>query len=79
MSGDLAIGVDIGGTKIAFALVDTQGKVVQEHRLPTQPEDGVSAVLDRITDGIRKLILDAGDNGQIIIGIGMGCPGVIDP
>ncbi|MBC8171873.1 MAG: ROK family protein [Anaerolineae bacterium] len=76
MSTELAIGVDIGGTKIAFALVDAAGHVVQEQRVLTNPDDGVSAVLDRIAEGIRQLILEAGSR---VIGIGIGCPGIVDP
>lgn len=76
MSDQLAIGVDIGGTKIAFALVDAAGNVLQEQRVLTNPDDGTSAVLDRITEGIRQLILEG---GQRVIGIGIGCPGIIDP
>jgi glucokinase len=76
MSTQMAIGVDIGGTKIAFALVDATGNVLQEQRVLTKPDDGVSAVLDRIAEGIRQLILEG---GQHVIGIGIGCPGIVDP
>jgi glucokinase len=71
-----AIGVDIGGTKIAFALVDAGGNVHAQHRVPTQPDEGVSAVLDRIADGIRQIMIES---GQTISGIGIGSPGLVDP
>lgn len=67
-----AIGIDIGGTKIAFALVNPAGEVIKEHRLPTLAADGVDAVIRQIITGIEQL--DAGE----VIGCGIGCPGHID-
>ncbi|MCC7209247.1 MAG: ROK family protein [Anaerolineae bacterium] len=66
-----AIGVDIGGTKIAFALIDPQGRVVAERRAPTLPAEGVAAVLDRLAEGIAAL----GAHGGPVAGVGVGCPG----
>lgn len=73
---DLALGVDIGGTKIALALVDRKGEVLAEGRLPTQPSDGQSAVLDRIAQSITELL---GQADRPVSGIGIGSPGYIDP
>ncbi len=33
----LALGIDIGGTKVALALGDEEGRVVARHRRPTEP------------------------------------------
>jgi glucokinase len=66
-----AIGVDIGGTKIAFALIDRQGSVVAERRAPTLPAEGPAAVLNRLAEGIAALC----DQGVSVAGIGVGCPG----
>ena len=48
-----AIGIDIGGTKIAGALVDELGAIVREDRVPTPKqtdsiEDAVVAMIDRL-------------------------------
>lgn len=72
----LAVGVDIGGTKIAFALVSREGDVLAENRLPTLPKEGAPAVLDRIAAGIRDLLAQA---GRPVDGIGIGCPGYVNP
>jgi len=41
-----AIGVDVGGTKIAAGIVDTSsGAVVERRRIPSRPERGGAAVL----------------------------------
>jgi glucokinase len=75
MTEQLAIGVDIGGTKIGFALINEQGQCLATHRLPTNPAEGVDAVLDRVAQGIRFIMKEA---DRSVTGIGIGCPGHIN-
>jgi glucokinase len=44
----LFAGADIGGTKIGTVLLDADGAIVEEHRHPTEADEGAVAVLDRI-------------------------------
>jgi glucokinase len=76
MAEQLAIGVDIGGTKIAFALVERSGSVLATHRLPTLPHEGAEAVFDRVAEGVRTLLEQT---DQPIGGVGIGCPGYLNP
>src|SRR5689334_19878601 len=71
----LAIGVDVGGTKIAFALIDDQGHSIATHRLPTQADHGSERVLAHIADGIAHLLALA---SEPVAGIGIGSPGQVD-
>lgn len=75
MKNQLAVGIDIGGTKIDFVLVNHHGETLESHRLPTLPEEGAEAVLDRLAEGARFLIDKAGGD---VNGIGIGCPGHVD-
>src|SRR5690554_5843783 len=44
----LALGIDLGGTKIAAGVVDASGRILgRGHRL-TQPQEGWEAVVDRM-------------------------------
>ena len=52
-----AVGIDIGGTKIAGALVDESGKLVKELRVPT-PADDSEALTAAVADLIRVLSQD---------------------
>ncbi len=48
-----AIGIDIGGTKIAGALVSEDGQIVREHKVPTpatDPEAIANAVVELVTE-----------------------------
>jgi glucokinase len=52
-----AIGVDVGGTKIAGGIVHfPPGKVIRRRILPTRPERGGEAVLADVMDLARELI-----------------------
>jgi len=68
--------VDIGGSKIAVAMVDRGGSVMARAESPTQAERGYPAAKGRIEQMLRKV---SGDTGTQIDGIGIGCTGPIDP
>ena len=67
-----AIGVDLGGTKLAIGIVDETGRILKKHLEPTNPEEGSKAILRRIVKGMKEIW--QGD----IKGIGIGCPGTVD-
>lgn len=69
------IGVDVGGTKIAGALVDENGSILAEDYRLTAVEAGIPATLDRIGESIESLLR----TGQAIRGIGIDIPGLVDP
>lgn len=70
-----AVGVDLGGTKIAAALVNEQGRILKSARLSTDVEGGASAVVAQITELVRKL---TGIAGSSVVGIGVGVAGQIE-
>lgn len=71
------IGVDVGGTKIDGVLVDRDARVLAEWNDATAADQGAEAVMDRIAGVIRWLMTAAGK--QRIGGIGIGCPGQVNP
>lgn len=73
-----AIGVDLGGTKVASAIADAEGHILSKHTFPTGGEDGAEAVMDRIKAGIRQLLEDVDASPAQLIGIGVGSPGPLD-
>nr|WP_235427028.1 ROK family protein [Cohnella kolymensis] len=74
---DYAIGVDIGGTKIQFAAVDTEGNIVQRHLIPTEAKLGPQQVIDKVMNGIER-IAAAMNSSDVAAGIGVGSAGQID-
>jgi len=71
----LTIGLDLGGTKIAAALVGPEGEILAEDRWPTVPERGPEAVSDDIADLVRKV---AGDRWGEVSAVGLGAPGPLN-
>lgn len=79
-SDDLAIGVDVGGTKVAAALVDPTGAILFQTRNPMvatgSAESGLGAVVSAI-EGIFAKASSAQEKS--IHGIGICAPGPLDP
>ncbi|MFE7433485.1 ROK family protein [Streptomyces tendae] len=67
------IGLDLGGTKIAAALVGTDGTVLARHTLPTPATEGAEVVLDALAIAARAVRV----HGTTAIGV--AAAGVIDP
>ncbi len=72
----LAIGVDLGGTKIQAAIVDSEGTVINSRRLGTDVEGGPSKVVDDIAHAVRTGL---GADLSEIEAIGVGVAGQVDP
>ena len=69
------IGVDIGGTSIKFALIDTQGIIENKWSIPTNISEKGKFIPAEISSSIRSSINK--DTLKEIEGIGIGVPGAI--
>ncbi|MBC8042481.1 MAG: ROK family protein [Rhizobacter sp.] len=76
---NFSIGVDLGGTNIKFASVSASGKIILEHRVPTEADKGPVRVIENMMTGILYLLsLNAdAENAERLLGIGVGVPGVV--
>ena len=72
------IGLDIGGTKIAGALVSASGKIVTRNKTSTPKRVKPKDIYVCITDAIEELIHVGGLSFSSIKGIGVGVPGIVD-
>ena len=70
--GQLAIGIDIGGTKIAGAVVDRSGRILAERQEPTPPRSGAVVVAALLLDLVAELRKD-----HDVAAIGAGAAGVV--
>jgi len=76
------IGVDIGGTKIAAGLVSPTGKLRYQVRAPMVSRDGAASGLESVKSAIDAVLAEfrcAHDARCFIRGIGICCPGPLDP
>ncbi len=73
------IGVDLGGTNLRAAIVDTDtGKIYHQRKCPTLAAEGQEAVIQRIVQLIRELTQANGGTPGDIKGVGIGVPGPPD-
>jgi glucokinase len=72
-----AISIDVGGTQIKWGLVSDAGEILRKEQEATEAQAGPQAVGRQIAD-IARRIYDSADDPDAILGIGVGCPGLID-
>ena len=75
-----AIGIDVGGTKIAGGLVDLgTGRVLARRHHPTLPQRGGEAVLADVLHQARDLAAEAQSRNLSTTAIGVGLPQLVTP
>lgn len=75
----VAIGLDVGGTKIAGGLVTfPAGRVLRRHVIPTLPQRGGQAVLADALALAKRLMAEAEASGLSVQGIGVGVAELVD-
>jgi len=72
------IGIDLGGTKISTALVDTAGTIIAHDYRETHATEGQKAVIERMLDAARRVMVRAGVNQAQVAAAGIGAPGPLD-
>lgn len=76
MRTSYAVGVDVGGTRIAAGLVDRKGRPIKEARTLTPVAAGPFGIVDTVIDLITDV--SAGAHPSEIAGVGIGLPAQID-
>ena len=72
----MAVGVDLGGTKIQAVVLDDVGGVVRRHRRSTDASRGADAVIDDVVACIRDACLP--DLSGFVVAVGVGVAGQVD-
>ncbi|CAM3688460.1 ROK family protein [Nocardioides zeicaulis] len=74
LAGSRSVGLDIGGTKTHGVVLDADGSVLAQVRLPTEPgADGVVATAHAVFESLRT------ETGLALDGrLGVGVPGLVD-
>ncbi|MFI5607963.1 ROK family protein [Amycolatopsis sp. NPDC051903] len=74
--GELILGIDFGGTKVALGLADRAGTLLATRRLDTDAEAGAEQVVTRALAGARALVAD---EGARVGAVGVVSPGIVLP
>jgi glucokinase len=75
--GDYSIGVDLGGTNLRIAAVNSDGKLMEKLTLGAEVSRGRDFVISEMCQAIETLKAKYHGTGQLL-GIGIGVPGFID-
>lgn len=79
LAGDGYVGaIDLGGTKIAAAIVGPDGQIVARAKRSTGKDHRPEVVIDRMADVVRKAAQEGGVDPTTLRGVGIGAPGPID-
>jgi glucokinase len=73
-----AIAVDLGGTNLRIAAVDTSGKVLEKIILGTEVTRGRDRVIHEMCSAIQELAAKFRSSTGHLCGIGIGVPGIIE-
>ena len=75
--GDYSIGVDLGGTNLRIAAVDSDGKLMEKVTLGAEVSRGRDFIITEMCKAIETLRAKHRQAGELL-GIGIGVPGFID-
>ena len=71
------VGVDLGGTKIATALTDTDCQIIKYESVRTEAARGPEPIVDQMISEIQRIT--EGLPKESVLGIGVACAGLIEP
>lgn len=74
----VAIGIDLGGTSIKYALIGEEGDFLYQGKLPSKADVSAEAVIGQLLKAINEIKAFAEGKDLTIKGIGIGTPGIID-
>jgi len=72
-----AIGVDLGGTNLRIAAVDSEGKLLEKLTLGAEISRGRDYVIEEMSTAIKKVSANIGKKHKLA-GVGIGVPGIIE-
>src|SRR4051794_30214871 len=73
-----AVGVDVGGTKIAAAVVDSSGAILRKVKLATERNDRERS-LAQVAEAAQQVVAAAGVPWERIAAVGVDVPGIYYP
>jgi glucokinase len=76
---DLALGLDIGGTKLAAGVVRGDGRVLSMQVAPSRADEGPDGMIPRLLELGRDAVAAASVSWTEVRAVGIACGGPLDP
>ncbi len=74
----LFVGFDVGGTNIKIGIVDSDGRTVGYHTVPTESERGPDDATGRMAEGMDHVLEQVGASRNDVARVGLATPGPMD-
>ncbi|MCY6484867.1 ROK family glucokinase [Clostridium aestuarii] len=74
----MRIGIDLGGTNIAFGLVNEEGRIIYKKQVKTEVYKGEKNIVEKMVSAINEILENNSLTLDQIKSIGIGVPGVVD-
>jgi glucokinase len=75
---EYAIGIDIGGTKIAAGVIDARGHILASFYSRAHTGHPPALVMDGLEEAVQSVLEESGLSRDDMVGIGIGCAGHIN-
>jgi glucokinase len=72
-------GIDIGGTKIAFGIVDEDRRLLASRSVPVGAGRPFGVIVKEMADTVKTMAAGAGLDSGCIASVGIGVPSTVDP
>lgn len=75
---ELLVGIDLGGTKVAISVGQSDGSVISRTRRPTEPTGDPERDVARLALDVRTILSAAGGSPGDVAVVGVSAPGPLD-
>lgn len=72
------LGIDLGGTKVAMALMSTEEKIIEKRKIATDLTISPQKMIERISDEAKNMLRNNHLSTEDLQGVGLGAPGPLD-
>ena len=73
------LGIDLGGSKILTAVINSQGNILSRDYRVTPADKGLEAVIYELLESLSRASDQAGISVSELAAIGIGAPGISNP
>ena len=77
--GAFAVGVHLGVRTVRVALGDLKGNLLRQLSFSLRLGDSSDAVLQLVIDAVGAAVRESGVDQRKVLGVGIGCAGLVDP
>jgi glucokinase len=79
MTKSYIISIDLGGTKILSALIDSKNQIISKEKISTNLMNGKEGLVDAIVESVKRIMTSNEVSEREIRAICIGVPGTVNP